>query len=114
MPTVTTTTTTTTVKAVAEVARKAVELDAEGAALADELATLRMTRADIEKREKAIRDTLVGLIGEAEAGTVAGRVRVEVAPRVREGVDLGTLREAFPEAYEATRTATPYTVVVLR
>jgi hypothetical protein len=43
-----------------------------------------------------------------EAITVEGRTVVTLAKRNRTGVDTALLKSAFPEAFEATQTATAY------
>ena len=47
-------------------------------------------------------------LGDAEVGTIDGKVALKVAKRTRKGTDAKLLAEKFPEAYEATLTSTDY------
>ena len=64
-------------------------------------------------------DALKAAIAEALAGaktgvTVDGEVAVRVSDRVRESVDLKTLKEAFPEAWQVAGRETSYEVYLTK
>ena len=80
------------------------------------IADLRHARAAVKAAEaaeaKANGVVLAELAGEDRAfyGDVAV---VSVTVRTRAGVNRDLLRDAFPEAYEATRTVTEYGVITI-
>jgi DNA-binding transcriptional regulator/RsmH inhibitor MraZ len=103
-------------KAVVEAAieRTTVALDTDGSALVDEFVEVRDLITALEKKKKDLDARIRVILGDADAATVDGRVRLEVSRRHREGVDRTALAEAFPEAYAATRTVTDYSVLVTK
>lgn len=69
-------------------------------ALADDVETIRLAKAEQEKWkavEDAARGRLEAAMGEAEEGTVAGRVVVKLAHRTRRGLNQAKTKE-FLEA----------------
>jgi predicted phage-related endonuclease len=109
-------TTTVTSKVVTEVAteRKAVELSKDIADVIGEFVTTRDLLNSLEKSKKELEAKIREALGDAEVGVFDGKVRIEVNPRKRTGVDTKALAEAFPEAYEATQTLTEYSVLVVK
>lgn len=98
----------------AAITRSSVALDADGAALVNEFVEVRDLINALDKKKRALDNAIRDLLGDAEAATVDGRVRVEVSRRKREGVDREALAKAFPEAFAATRTVTDYSVLVTK
>ena len=96
---------------------RTVELDASWGPLLDELADVKLTKAEAESREKEITAQLKAAAGpnadalETLVVRVAGVIRAKISLRTRKGVDAKKLREAFPEAYEACETETEYQAV---
>jgi predicted phage-related endonuclease len=111
MTTATITTETTTTAAVT---RTSVELNAETRSVIDRFVEVRDLINALDKEKKALDALIKEALNGAEAGTVEGKVRVTVSERKREGVDAKALAEVFPEAYEATRTVTEYTVLITK
>ena len=109
-------TTTVTSKVVTEVAteRKAVELNKETAEVIAEFVTTRDLLTSLEKKKKELEGKIREALADAEVGVFDGKIRIEVNPRKRTGVDTKALAEAFPEAYEATQTVTEYSVLVVK
>lgn len=93
-----------------------VDLDAEMTAVFDELSEATLARQLAESREKELKAMIMAMIPEDQephvtfALRVANSIRGKVSVRSRAGVDQKTLKEAFPEAYEATRTSSTYKV----
>lgn len=96
---------------------RTIDLDASWAPLLNELADVKLTKAEAESREKEITAQL-----KAEAGMntdrletlvvrVAGVLRAKISLRARSGIDAKALQAAFPEAFEACKTETEYQVV---
>ena len=81
-------------------------------ALFAELADLKHTRGEIEKREKEIKAEIMAEVPARTKGLkktvlrVGGAIRASVSHSIREGNDRKALAEAFPEAYSATLTET--------
>jgi len=108
------TSTTTITASTASITRTTVELDAEAQARINRFVEVRDLINTLDKEKKALDALIKEALGDAEAGTVNGKVRVTKSDRQREGVDTKALREAFPEAFDATRTVTPYTVLMTK
>lgn len=111
MPTVkskTTTSTTTTID------RASVALDSITADAIAEWVEVKDTIKALEERKKALDSHIKEMLGDAEVGTLDGRVRIEVSNRERVTIDSKSLAEAFPEAYEATKRTTAYTVLIAK
>jgi predicted phage-related endonuclease len=111
MPTVkskTTTSTTTTLD------RESVSLDHTTAAAIEEWVEVKDMIKALEARKKALDSHIKEVLGDAEVGTIDGKVRIEVSHRQRNTVDTEALAEAFPEAYEATKRTTSYTVLITK
>ena len=89
------------------VERTVVALD-DHADLLAEYARLREVRNAADKRVKAINAALDEIMGDAEAGTVNGEVRITVTEVERETIDIPTLKAAFPNAYEVAVRLTRY------
>lgn len=83
-------------------------LPSEAEALVIRLNNARRAAKEIEAEEKAVKDALLALMGDAVVGTINGVERVKVAEVSRENIDKATLVAAFPEAYEASRKVTTY------
>jgi len=83
-------------------------LPAEAEALVIRLNNARRAAKEIEAEEKAVKDALLAMLGEAEVGVINGVERIKVTEVSRENIDKATLVAAFPEAYEASRTVTTY------
>ncbi len=98
----------------AAVERSAVALDEATQGVINEFVETRDLLNTLEKKKKALEAVIREALGDAEAGVVDGRVRIEVSPRARNGVDTKVLAEAFPEAFEATKTTTAYSVLVVK
>ena len=96
------------VEVVASVEVATAILPAEAEALVIRLNNARRAAKEIEKEEKAVKDALLAMLGDAEVGVINGVERVKVSEVSREGIDKATLVAAFPEAYEASRTVTTY------
>lgn len=111
MPTVkskTTTSTTTTID------RESIALDALTAdAIAEWVEVKDMIKA-LEERKKALDSHIKEMLGDAEVGTIDGKVRIEVSHRQRTTNDSKLLAEGYPEAYEATKRTTSYTVLIAK
>jgi predicted phage-related endonuclease len=90
-----------------EIERTVVALD-DYADLINEYAEARDLRNELDKKVKALNARLDEVMGDAEAGTVAGRVRITVTEVDRESIDTKVLAEIYPEAYENTRKVTRY------
>jgi len=108
------TTISTTTTIAAALVRDTTELDTEAQALVDRLAEVRDLITALDKEKKALTEAILTVVGDAEAGTVGGRVRVEVARRTRHGVDAKMLAEVAPEIHELVATTTDYTVLVVK
>lgn len=110
------TTTTVIHKVVQEVKTEqlAVEFQGEALNLLNEFFTIRKAINDLEKTKKEMEEQLKTLIGKAEVITANGAIRAEVSTRNREGTDAKLLEKLFPEAFLATRTNRPYTVLVAK
>jgi predicted phage-related endonuclease len=111
---ITTTSTTTITASTASLTRTTVELGAEAQARIERFVEVRDLINTLDKEKKALDALIKEALGDAEAGTVNGKVRVTKSERTREGVDLKELREVFPEAFDATRTVTEYTVLITK
>lgn len=72
---------------------------------ADAKEAIKALEALKDEAEANLREAL----GNAEVGTIDGKVAVKVAKRERKGTDAKVLAEKFPEAYQATLTVTAYT-----
>lgn len=72
---------------------------------ADAKEAIKALEALKDEAEAKIREAL----GNAEVGTIDGKVAVKVAKRTRKGTDGKLLAEKFPEAYAETLTTTDYT-----
>lgn len=111
MPTVkskTTTSTTTTIE------RTSVALDSLTADAIAEWVEVKDTIKALEARKEALDAHIKSMLGDAEVGTIDGKVRIEVSHRERNTVDSKALAEAFPDAYEATKRTTAYTVLIAK
>ena len=89
------------------VERTVVALD-DHADLLAEYARLREVRNEADKRVKAINAILDEAMGDAEAGTVNGEVRITVTEVERATIDTEVLKEAHPHAYRDARKVTTY------
>lgn len=69
---------------------------------------------ELEAEEKAVKEGLRALMGEATVGTIGGVDRVILKSVTREGVSAEVLKKNFIEAYEAARTETTYTKVITK
>lgn len=110
------TTTTVVHKVVQEVKTEqvAVEFQGEALNLLNEFFTIRKAINDLEKTKTAMEKELKTLIGKAEVITANGAIRAEISSRSRQGTDAKMLEKLFPEAFLATRTNSPYTVLVAK
>ena len=109
MPTVkskTTTSTTTTIE------RSSVALDSVTADAIAEWVEVKDTIKALEERKNSLDALIKEAMGDAEVGTVDGRVRIKVSHRERTTNDSKLLAEGYPEAYEATKRTTSYTVLI--
>jgi len=70
-------------------------------------AAIKALEAKKQDIEASIREALAG----NEVGLINGVERVRVAHRNMSKIDRDLLKTAFPEAYAATLTETPYTVL---
>jgi len=109
-------TTVITSKVVTEVAteRTAVALDKATAEIINEFVSTRDLINNLEKTKKELEAQIKSVLGDAEVGVVDGKVRIEVSKRTRAGVSTEVLKTAYPEAYEASKTSTDYSVLVVK
>lgn len=63
----------------------------------------------LEEQKTNAEAALRELLGDADAGTIAGVTRIKVAHSSNSKIDRKVLQAAYPEAYEATLVSTPYT-----
>lgn len=101
-----------TIVSTLEVERSAVELDLVTQNAINELVALRDKISLAEKEKKALDAQIKLALGDAEAGLINGVIRIKVSARTMPSVDTQLLKEAYPEAYEATKKETPYTVLM--
>lgn len=93
------------------------ELGADWRAAFDELSEVSLKRAELEAREKQLKDAILEAVGKPTdrkhsiAIRVAGAIRMKVSLRARTNVSAKDLKEAFPEAYEACSSETEYAVL---
>jgi predicted phage-related endonuclease len=111
MPTVKTASKTTTT---ASLVRESVEISSEVAAMISEFVETRDLLRALEATKKELDAAIKEALGGAEVGTIDGKVRIEVSQRSRESADSTVLKEAFPEAWEAAKKVTDYTVLVVK
>jgi predicted phage-related endonuclease len=109
-----TTSTTSITASTAAITRTTVELDTEMQAHVSRFVEVRDLLNALDKEKKALDALIKDALGDAEAGTVNGKVRVTKSERTRESADLETLKSLFPEAWGAARRATPYTVLMTK
>jgi predicted phage-related endonuclease len=103
-----------TITTTAEVARTVVELEKEMNEIIDRFVEVRDLINTLDKEKKALDALIKQALAGAEAGSIDNKVRVTVSQRSREGVNAKTLAEVFPEAYEATKTVTEYSVLTIK
>lgn len=89
------------------VERTVVALD-DHAEFLKEYAEARDLRNELDKKVKAMNAHLDEIMGDAEAGTLDGVVRITVTEVERETIDIPTLKAAFPNAYEVAVRLTRY------
>jgi predicted phage-related endonuclease len=111
MPTVKTASKTTTT---ASLIRESVEISGDVAAMITEFVQTRDLIRSLEGAKKELDAAIKEALGDAEVGTLDGTVRIEVSHRSRETADSTVLKEAFPEAWEAAKKVTDYTVLVVK
>jgi predicted phage-related endonuclease len=111
MPTVKTASKTTVT---ASLVRESVEISSAVSAMITEFVETRDLIRALEATKKELDAAIKEALGDAEVGTLGGTVRVEVSHRSRETADSTILREAFPEAWEAAKKVTDYTVLVVK
>lgn len=111
MPTVKTASKTTVT---ASLVRESVEISSAVSAMITEFVETRDLIRALEATKKELDAAIKEALGDAEAGTLGGKVRVEVSHRSRETADSTVLKEAFPEAWEAAKKVTDYTVLVVK
>lgn len=111
MPTVKTSSTTTTT---ASLVRPSTEISADVNALIGKFVETRDLIRTLEATKKELDAAIKEALGDAEVGTFDGKVRIEVSQRSRESADSTVLKEAFPEAWEAAKKTTDYTVLVVK
>lgn len=92
----------------------AIELTADQQALVNEYISTRTMATELEKTKKALEKQVKAILGKAEVATVNGVIRLEVSNREREGTNRELLAQAFPEAFEATKTKIEYVVLVAK
>jgi predicted phage-related endonuclease len=99
---------------IAKVENTSVELNADTQSVIDQFVATRTMITELEKTKKELEAQIKEVLGDAEVGIVDGKIRIEAQKRSRTGVDSKKLALAFPEAYEATQTATDYVVLVVK
>ncbi len=106
--TTTTTTTTTEVK----IAVNAVELNKKAAeALIAEFNAAKIAIKALESKKQDAEKALREMLGGTEVGTIDGVERVRIVHRNLSKIDRESLKTAFPEAYAAVLSESPYTVL---
>lgn len=106
----TTTTTVTTVTTVTDV----VTLDPSAEALIVEFNSTKDALKRLEAAKAELDEKLRNLLGNAAVGLINGVERIRVSTRTRTGVDKEALASAFPEAFEATKTTSTYSVLTAK
>jgi predicted phage-related endonuclease len=109
-----TTSTTSITASTAAITRTTVELDAEAQARINRFVEVRDLINALDKEKKALDALIKEALGDAEAGTVNGKVRVTKSERERESVDIPTLKDVAPEIAEMVLRVTPYTVLMTK
>lgn len=97
-----------------QVEQTAVVLDKTQEAVINEFFTTRNTVNELKKTQKALEAQVKEIIGDAEVGLVDGQVRIQQSFRSKSGIDMEKLKTAFPEAFEACQTSSPYVVLVAK
>lgn len=82
--------------------------------LIKQLNDARSGKAALEASENEAKAALRALLGDALVGLIDGVERVVVSPRSRTDVDTKKLKEAFPEAYQASKKVTTYEVLTAK
>lgn len=96
------TTTTTTSK---------VEVDAQIVSATMELTKVREMMRELEKQEKALREQLLAVAGDADQVLFGGIPLFDIERSTRRSPDLKVLAEKFPQAYAETLRETPVTKI---
>lgn len=103
--------TTTTVTMTTHLDRKAVVLSDEDEALVAEWAEMKEQRKALDASIKERTERFDALFADgAEVAIHNGRVRLVASQRERESTDREVLATGYPEAYEASKRTTSYTV----
>lgn len=92
----------------------AVVLSADAQKVVEEFFATRTMVNELTKTQKALEAQVKEILGDAEVGIVDGQVRILRDERSREGLDKEKLKTAFPEAFEACLTKSPYVVLVAK
>ena len=104
------TTTTTTIEVTTEITSVVLDKKVAEALIAEFNAAKIAIKAPESKKqdaEKALRE----MLGATEVGTIDGVERVRIVHRNLSKIDRETLKSAFPEAYAAVLSESPYTVL---
>lgn len=80
----------------------------------NELNDVRRALKALEAQEKAVKEKIFELMGEAKEGLVNGVVRVELKEIPRTDIDRKELQTSFPDAWNAVSYANPYIKLVLK
>lgn len=88
-----------------------VEVEGDGIAIVQAWLRAKEDLTTAEKAEKACRDKLCGLLGDAEAVAVNGQPFVTWKPQVRTSVDLKALKAELPEIAAKFERATSFRVL---
>jgi predicted phage-related endonuclease len=107
-------TSTTTVTTTVTTTANAVELGVSAEALLVEFNNVKDALKRLEAVKATLDEKLRNSLGDATIGLINGIERVKVSTRTRTGVDTAVLAAAFPEAFEATKTSTTYTVLTTK
>ena len=99
-------------EAAAAVAAEAVIIPDAILSNARELDDMRSALKTMEKREKVLREAVLGyLTSIGEDAAVTGNVAISLSHSTRTGVDTKRLKALFPKVHAAVKTSTPVTQV---
>jgi hypothetical protein len=89
-----------------------VEVSAVVAKATLELAQLRETARELEKKELALKAVILEAVGNADGATFGGLPIFNIQRSTRRSNDLKALAEKFPQAFAETLRETPQTKII--